>query len=91
MTPEFVFILQSALIFVMYLGMRRHWLPTRVIVIGGVIGSAILMSLRLLTTPGADPGLSLMLGLPLGAVIGLAVAAIAWYFVIQERRSESKQ
>ncbi|MCU0475305.1 MAG: hypothetical protein MUC99_04175 [Anaerolineae bacterium] len=85
MTPELVFLGQAVLIAGMYLSMRRNWLPVRVTVIGGVAASAVLMALRLLVTEGTDAGRSVLIGVPLGAAIGLAVAAIAWYFVLQER------
>lgn len=85
MTPTIIFFIQGAAIALMYLAIRRAWFPIRTVVIGGVLVSAVLMTLRLLTTENADPGLSVLIGVPLGALIGLAVAAIAWYFVAQER------
>lgn len=88
MTSDSVFFLQALVIAFMYLGMRRDWLPTRMIVIGGVAANAILMFLRLALTQGADTGRALMIGVPLGAVIGLAVASIAWYFMLQEQQNK---
>lgn len=85
MTSDTAFFLQALVIVFMYLGMRRDWLPTRWIVIGGVAFNAVLMFLRLALTEGADAGRAFLIGVPLGAAIGVAVASIAWYFMLQER------
>ena len=88
MTANIVFFAQAIVITLMYLAMRRAWYPTRTVVIGGVVANAALMFLRLVSVEGADTGRALIIGAPLGAVIGLAVAAIAWYFMLQEKNPQ---
>ncbi len=85
MASTAVFFAQAIVITLMYLAMRRDWYPTRYVVLTGVAASAALMFLRLSATEGADTGRALLIGVPLGAVIGLAVASIAWYFMMQEK------
>lgn len=90
MSSDTMFFLQAVLIALMYIGMRRMWLPISWIVVGGVAANAILMFLRLALAEGADTGRALLFGLPLGALIGIAVASIAWYFMLQERNTQAR-
>ena len=88
MASTAVFFAQAIVITFMYLAMRRDWYPTRYVVLIGVLASAALMFLRLSAAEGADTGKALLIGVPLGAVIGLSVASIAWYFMVQEKQSD---
>ena len=71
----------------LYLGLRRGWGNRRNIVIIGVILCAVAMTLVQIANPGADFGRAVMYGAPLGAAIGLATAAVAWYFATNEQRN----
>ncbi len=87
MSATIVFFAQAIVITFMYLAMRRDWYPTRYVVMVGVAASAALMFLRLVSSDGADTGRALIIGVPLGALIGFAVASIAWYFMLQEKQN----
>lgn len=69
-----------------YLAMRRGWDSPRRVVMIGVPLCAVAMSLVQAANPGADIARAVLYGVPLGASIGLATAAVAWYFARSETR-----
>jgi hypothetical protein len=71
----------------LYLGLRRGWGNRRNILIVGVLLCTVAMTLVQAANPGADFGRAVLYGAPLGAFIGLATAAVAWYFATTEQRN----
>ncbi len=71
----------------LYLGLRRGWGSPRNILIVGIVLCAVAMTLVQVAGPGADFVRAILYGAPLGAAIGLATAAVAWYFARSERRA----
>lgn len=78
--------LAAAMVF-LYIGLRRGWGNRRNVIIAGVILCAVAMTLVQAANPGADFARAVLYGAPLGAALGLATAAVAWYFVTSEERS----
>jgi hypothetical protein len=78
--------LAAAMVY-LYLGLRRGWGNRRNIMIIGVVLCAVAMTLVQAMNPGADFGRAVLYGAPLGAVIGLATAAVAWFFATNEQRN----
>jgi hypothetical protein len=78
--------LAAAMIF-LYVGLRRGWGNRRNVIIAGGILCAVAMTLVQAANPGADFVRAVLYGAPLGAAIGLATAAVAWYFATSEQRS----
>lgn len=70
----------------LYLGLRRGWGDRRRVLLIGVLLCAVAMTLVQAANPGADIGRAILYGVPLGAVIALATASVAWYFVTSEQR-----
>jgi hypothetical protein len=77
----------AAAIIYLYIGLRRGWGSRRNVIIAGVLLCAVAMTLVQAANPGADFARAVLYGAPLGAAIGLATAAVAWYFVTNEQRS----
>ena len=86
----FFFIGLALAIVYLYLGIRRGWGSTRRVIITGTILCAIAMALVQAANPGADTTLAIIYGVPLGALLGLATSAIAYYFASSERRAREK-
>lgn len=85
----FFFIGLALAIVYLYLGIRRGWGSTRRVIITGTILCAIAMALVQAANPGADLTLAIIYGVPLGALLGLATAGIAYYFSRNDQRSGS--
>lgn len=77
----------AAAIIYLYLGLRRGWGSRRNVIIIGVVLCAVAMTLVQASNPGADFVRAVLYGAPLGAAIGLATAAVAWYFATNEQRN----
>jgi hypothetical protein len=85
-TSLIFFVGLAAAIVYLYLGLRRGWGNRRNVVIIGVVLCAVAMTLVQAANPGADIGRAVLYGAPLGTAIGLATAAVAWYFATSEQR-----
>lgn len=85
---SFLFFIGMAVAIVyLYLGIRRGWGRPRNVALIGIALCAVAMALVQATNPGADILLAVLYGAPLGALIGVATAAVALYF----RRNEDRQ
>lgn len=89
--PGVMFFGLAALMVGSYIALRRAWLAERIVGIISVAGSAILMFLYLVTQPGAEGLRALLVGLPLGAVLGATVWLVARYFNQQEHQKGASQ
>jgi hypothetical protein len=89
---SFFFFIGLALAMVyLYLGLRRGWGSPRRVVLTGVTLCAVAMALVQAANPGADFVLAVIYGMPLGALIGLATAGVAWYFARNEQRANAPE
>ena len=78
--------LAAAMVY-LYIGLRRGWGNPRNVIIVGIVLCAVAMTLVQAANPGADFVRAVLYGAPLGAVIGLATAAVAWFFATNEQRN----
>lgn len=84
---SYFFFLGLALAMVyIYLGLRRGWGSPRRVIVTGVIVCAVAMVLVQATNANADIVLAIIYGAPLGILLALVTAGIAWYF----KRNEEK-
>lgn len=81
------FALFAAVIFTMYVALRRRWGPTAVVAGAGVMGSVIAMMLFALAQ-GNILLHSLVVGLLVGGAFSVAALVMAWYFQGNELRRE---
>lgn len=79
------YVLFGVILFIMYLGIRRRWLPPTPLAILGVVGSIITMTLMALAQ-GNNNVQAIFVGLLVGGLFSAGTLAMAWYFHSNTKR-----
>lgn len=77
----------ALILVVMYIAIRRRWLPPLLSATAGVIASIAVMTLSALAQ-GNSIYQALFTGLLVGGLFSIGVVAMAYYFALNEERSE---
>ena len=77
----------ALLLVVMYVAIRRRWLPPLLSATLGVVGSVAVMTLSALAQ-GNSIYQAVFTGLMVGGLFSIGVVAMAYYFSINEQRSD---
>ncbi len=79
------YVVFGVILFSMYIGIRRRWLPPITLAIIGVLGSIITMALMALAQ-GNNIVQAIFVGVLVGGLFSAGTLAMAWYFQTNMKR-----